>query len=207
MSLEVLLAFAAATTVFTLIPGPTVMLTLSNSLRFGLRSGLITVGGAGLALICQLVVVGVGMVSLLAVLADWFEWIRWAGVAYLVYLGVRQWLAKPDAERVIDGRPLRRSRTSFLQGLLVTITNPKGLAFFAAFFPQFIDIEAPLAPQLTVLSILFLVITVGLTAGYAGLAHRARRWFHGARRERLRNRISGSLLIAAGAGLALARRG
>lgn len=206
MNLEVLLAFAAATTVFTLIPGPTVMLTISNSLRFGLRSGLITVGGAALALVCQLVVVGVGMASLLAMLADWFEWIRWAGVAYLVYLGVRQWLAKPDAERALDERPARRGRTSLLQGLMVTITNPKSLAFFAAFFPQFIDIGAPLALQLAMLSILFLVITVGLTLGYAGIAHRARRWFYGARRERLRNRISGSLLIAAGAGLALARR-
>ena len=80
------------------------------------------------------------------------------------------------------------------------------LAFYAAFFPQFISVGADIAQQLVILSITFFVIATLLTAGYAILAGKVRRFVTGAATAKLRNRISGTLVISAGVGLALVRR-
>lgn len=100
-----------------------------------------------------------------------------------------------------------RGRALFLQSLAVTTANPKTLIFFAAFFPQFIDPVAPLSLQLPILAVSFLVITYVFTAVWALLAGRAGRFFRSRRRIRLRNRLTGGLMMGAGLGLALARRG
>jgi homoserine/homoserine lactone efflux protein len=97
-------------------------------------------------------------------------------------------------------------RALFWRGFLVSATNPKTLLFYAAFFPQFVDPLSAPGPQLMLMSATFLALAVLLDGGYALLAGRLREWFRGRRRARLRNRITGSLLIGAGLGLALARR-
>ncbi len=152
----------------------------------------------------QLAVALIGMTSFLLLMADWFEWLRWAGVAYLLYLGVQQWRAEPEA--VPAGTGKARGRALFLQSLMVTTANPKTLIFFAAFFPQFIDPATALAVQLPLLAASFLVITYVFTAFWAVLAGRAARLFRTPGRIRLRNRLTGGLLVGAGLGLSLARR-
>lgn len=89
----------------------------------------------------------------------------------------------------------------------MSATNPKTLLFYAAFFPQFVDPGAPLGPQLALLCTTFLAVATVLDGTYAVLAGRLRTWLRGRDRARLRNRLTGSFLIAAGLGLALARRG
>ncbi|HEX6111705.1 MAG TPA: LysE family transporter [Geminicoccaceae bacterium] len=206
MDLDLYLAFLLATTVLILIPGPNVTLLVANSLTHGPRRALITLAGTSSAIALQLAVVAFGMGSLILVLAQWFEWLRWAGVAYLMYLGVQQWRAAPLALDDLNG-PAIRSGALFWQGVLVSATNPKTLLFYAAFFPQFIDPASPPGPQLALLSITFLVVATMLDAIYAILAGRLRPWLRTRRRARLRNRLTGSFLIAAALGLALARRG
>ena len=95
MSLELYFAFVAATAVLIIMPGPVVSLVIANALSHGTRAGLVTVGGAQAAIAIQLVVVALGLTSLIAVMAEWFEWLRWIGAAYLVWLGVQKWRAKP----------------------------------------------------------------------------------------------------------------
>jgi len=85
----------------------------------------------------------------------------------------------------------------------VSLTNPKTLLFYGAFLPQFVTAERPLAPQVAVLSVVFLTMAVGVDSGWAFAAGRARPLL--ARRGRLRNRLSGGMLMGAGVGLALAR--
>jgi threonine/homoserine/homoserine lactone efflux protein len=187
-----------------LLPGPSVMLTVAHSLAFGAIRALATVSGAVVAIGVQLLVTLVGMSWLMLVMADWFELLRWAGVAYLIFLGVQQWrapAAEPDAgARAVSGKAL------FAQGFLVTIANPKSLIFLAAFFPQFVDPTVPWLPQMVLLGVTFLVIGFVFTAAWGFAADRARVWFRGRRRVRLRNRIAGSLMIGAGLGLAMVRR-
>lgn len=204
MSWTLYLAFVAATTALILLPGPNIMMIVSNSIAYGPRRGLATVAGTSSAMAVFLALTTLGMTSLVVAASDWFEWLRWAGAAYLVWLGIRQWRAAP-VQSVSAGAPAPLSRV-FWQGFAVSATNPKVLLFYAAFLPQFVDPGAAVLPQMILLSVTFLVIAAGLDSGFALAAGRVRRLFADPRYGRLQNRITGSLMVGAGLWLALARR-
>ena len=203
MHVTLYLGFVLASTILILIPGPNVSLIVANAIAYGTRYGLLTVAGTSSAIVVQLALATLGLTATLDVLAGWFEWVRWIGVAYLLFLGVRQWAAAPiDLTRT---RPQPRSiRAIALRGFLISLTNPKTLLFYGAFFPQFLSSDAPIGPQVLLLSVTFLAIAAGLDTGWALLAGRVRGVL--AIRGRLRNRLSGGFLIGAGIGLALAHR-
>jgi threonine/homoserine/homoserine lactone efflux protein len=202
MDTELYLAFVAATIMLALIPGPNVAVIVANSVAYGARFGLLTVAGTSTAIAAQLALTGFGMSAALATLGVWFEWIRWIGAAYLIYLGIAQWRAV--AIDLTKAAPLRKSASAIYgRGLLVALTNPKTLLFYGAFIPQFVTPNDTLASQLLLLSVTCLVVAVVIDGAWALLAARAR---HLLARGRLRNRLSGGLLIGAGLGLALARR-
>ncbi len=203
MHLELYIGFVIASTVLILIPGPNVSLIIANSIAYGTRYGLLTVAGTSSAIALQLALTALGLTATLGVLAGWFEWIRWIGVGYLLYLGVRQWTTAPvDLSRT---KPQPRSfKAIALRGFAISLTNPKTLLFYGAFFPQFLTPDAPIAPQVALLSLAFFVIAAGLDSCWALLAGRVRGVL--AMRGRLRNRLSGGFLIGAGIGLALAHR-
>ena len=205
MPLELYLAFVLASTVLILVPGPNVTLLVATSLSYGARRALATLAGTSTAIALPLLVTALGMTSLIALLASGFEWLRWAGVAYLVWLGIRQWRAAPVALEDVEPQAVL-ARALFWRGFLVSATNPKTWLFYAAFFPQFVDPAHPAGPQVALLAATFLALATVLDGGYALLAGRLRGFFRGQRRARLRNRVTGSLLIGAGLGLALARR-
>lgn len=203
MSLELFLAFVAATAVLILIPGPNVALIVANSIAHGVRYGLLTVAGTSSAMVVQLTLTVLGTTALLKAMADWFEWIRWAGVIYLVYLGIRSWMALPVDLTHTPPQP-RSARAIWLRGFVVSMTNPKTLLFYGAFLPQFIVPGESAEAQLLLLSGTFLFLAVLLDACWALLAARFRAAL--AVNGKLRNRLTGGLLIGAGLGLALARR-
>lgn len=199
---DLLLAFALATTILMLIPGPNVALIVANSVAWGTRYGLLTLAGTASAMVVQLALTTLGMSAALGVLASWFEWLRWIGVVYLLWLGLRQWRA-PVADLTRIAAQPRSARAIALRGFLVSLTNPKTLLFYGAFFPQFVSLQRPVLPQMAVLSAVFLALALLLDGGWAVLAGRLR--FLLAARGRLRNRLSGGMLMCAGVGLALAR--
>ncbi|WP_421997534.1 LysE family translocator [Reyranella sp.] len=203
MPLDLYLAFVAACVVLIAIPGPNVALIVANSVAHGVRFGLVTVAGTSAAMVVHLTLTVLGAGALLALLAEGFEWLRWLGVAYLVWLGVAAWRSTaPDLSAV--GPQHRSARLMFGRGLLVGLTNPKTLLFYGAFFPQFVVPEADIAGQLLLLAATFLVVAVVLDSAWALLAARLRGLL--AARARLRQRLTGGLLVGAGVGLALARR-
>jgi len=205
MELRVYLAFVVATTIMIALPGPSVLLTVAHSISFGWQPALSTVAGATVGIAVQLIVAAIGLTSLLNFVAEAFEWLRWAGAAYLVYLGLKQWLSAGDPVQV-DASSVSK-RNLFVQGLVTTIFNPKSLIFIAAFLPQFIDVEGPLAVQFTFIVSTFLVITFSVTSVWALVAEKARGFLRSQRAFQSVRRTSGGLMIIAGAGLALARRG
>jgi threonine/homoserine/homoserine lactone efflux protein len=196
------LAFAAAVTVLMLIPGPNVALIVANSVAHGPRYGLLTLAGTTSAMVPQLVLTALGLTEMLGTLGVWFEWLRWIGVAYLIWLGIAQWRAP-----LIDltkARPQPRSpRAIYFRALLVSLTNPKTLFFYGAFFPQFVTMNQHVGTQIVVLSVTFVLIAIIVDGLWALVAGRARGLL--ASRGRLRNRLSGGVLIGAGAALAFAR--
>lgn len=204
MSTELYLAFVVTVIVLVMVPGPVVAISVAHSLSHGWRRALLTVAGASASIVVQLTITSIGLTSFLLVLAEWFEVLRWICVAFLIYLGVRQWLAKPEAVAQ-DGRATS-SRSLFGQGFLVSSTNPKSLAFYGALFPYFIEPSHAPVPQLALLSITFLVIFSSGVTLYVLLAHQANRLFRDRRSALIRNRVVGSLFIGAGVGLALVRR-
>jgi len=206
MSFEIYLAYALATTLLILMPGPIVTLVIANSLAHGMRTGIITAVGATTGSGVLLAVGGFGMAWALQILSEWFQWIRWFGAAYLIYLGIRQWRA---AVHILNDTEADRGppKVVFLHGFMVAVTNPKTILFYVAFFPQFIDPSAPVGPQLTIMCATFVVLALCLDGSYAVLAGRLRPWLSGERRGRIRNRITGGLLMVTGLGLALTRRG
>ena len=204
MSLEVYLSFVLATTLLILFPGPSVMLTISHSLSWGVRGALLSVAGTSLAVVFQLAALAAGLSTVMLFASQWLELIRWAGVAYLVVVGIQTWRAAPDANET--GERSRSGSGLFMQGFIVSLLNPKSLLFYAAFFPHFVDPQREPGAQLAILGVTFLVIAAGLTTGYTALAHQIGGWLTGPRGGRLRLRATGSIMIGAGVVIALARR-
>lgn len=199
------LAFIVATAVLGAIPGPVVSMVIANSLSHGYRTGVRNIIGVVCGNSILFAIGGLGMTWVLALMADSFDVIRWAGAAYLIYLGVRQWFAKPESLDASIDEPSSRPAV-FWQGFVVALTNPKTIVFYAAFFPQFMVPTLPTGIQLVVLSVTFLIIVNGVDLVYAALAGRLRPLLTGERRGRIRNRITGALLVGTGAAMAMVRR-
>ncbi len=205
MELHVYLAFVLATAIMIALPGPSVLLTVAHSISFGGRRALATVAGETAGIAVQLAIASIGLTSLLTVMTEAFEWLRLAGAAYLVYLGVKLWLG---SNRPLEFEPSAVSNSNlFTQGLVVTIFNPKSLVFIAAFLPQFMDASRPVGLQLAVIVPTFLVITFSVTSVWALATGKASGLLRSRRAFKALLRAAGGLMVLAGAGLALARRG
>lgn len=193
-----LLALAVATAVLVAIPGPNVALTVATSLRYGFRAGATTVAGAVTGVAVQLALVVFGLAALLEVAASALVFVKWLGVAYLLVLGVLTWRRPAGDLTAPRPRPV-----FFGHGLLIAVLNPKTMMFNAAFLPQFVPAGAGVA-QLTQAAAVMLAVILAGDLCWALFASRARRGL--ARYARLRNRLTGGFLVAAGVGLALSRR-
>jgi threonine/homoserine/homoserine lactone efflux protein len=203
MSLQLYLAFVAACIALALLPGPIVTLLIANGLRHGTRAALINIAGVQLGLTIVIGIVAIGLTTLMATLGYWFDWVRFAGAAYLVWLGIK--LIRSPVEGVESDAPPPPPRGGFfLQGLVVSLSNPKLLLFFGAFIPQFMDMSRDRASQVTLLGVTFMAIAAITDGLYALLAGRARSFFS-ARRTRLVSRVSGGFMIGGGIWLALTR--
>jgi len=204
MELNIFLAFVAATMVMILSPGPSVLLTIAHSISYGWQRAISTVAGATVGVAVQLIIAAIGLVSLLNLVAGMFEWLRLAGAAYLIYLGIRQWRS---AGTPLEVDSLEESGTKrFVQGLAVTVPNPKSLIFIAVFLPQFIDTTRPVGVQFVIIVPTFLLITFGITSAWALIAAKASGFLQSKRAIRSALRGAGGLMVIAGVGLALARR-
>jgi homoserine/homoserine lactone efflux protein len=205
MELHVYLAFVVATTIMIALPGPSVLLTVAHSISFGWQRGISTVAGETMGIAVQLTVAAIGLTSLLNVVAGAFEWLRWAGAAYLVYLGIKQWRSASEPLELDTSSVSKKNL--FVQGLVITIFNPKSLIFIAAFLPQFIDTARPLGLQFAFIVPTFLVITFTVTSIWALVAGNVSGFLRSKRVFQSVFRTAGGLMIIAGMGLAMARRG
>jgi threonine/homoserine/homoserine lactone efflux protein len=195
-----LLGFVAAVTLLMLIPGPNVALIVANSVGHGSRAGLMAVAGTLAAQALSLALVNVGLTSLLQEAGSWFGWLRWVGAVYLIWLGLRQWRAAPSDLASVKAQP---RAALFAQAFLVSLVNPKTLIFYGAFFPQFLTLDRPVMPQAALLSLVFLIIALAIDSGWALAASRVRPLLIS--RGRLTGRLSGGILVGAGAAMALLR--
>lgn len=206
MSVELWLAFAAASTALLAVPGPTVMLVVSYALGQGRHTGWFTVPGVTLGDFTAMTVSLLGAGAILAASATLFTALKLAGAAYLIWLGIRLWRAPPSVDRAGGPAAARAGRAMFWHAFAVTALNPKGIVFFIAFVPQFVVADRPLLPQLALLEATFLVLAAVNVALWAMLAGELQARFQSPAMMRLTSRIGGSFLIGAGLLTAAVRR-
>lgn len=207
MELDVWLAYFAACWVISLTPGAGAIASMTSGLSYGFRRGYWNALGLQLALALQIGIVAAGVGALLATSELAFGLIKWLGVAYLAYLGWRQWRAPvghPAAERA--ARPLGRPLTLVLRGFLVNASNPKAIVFILAVLPQFLDPGRRLLPQYLLMAATMIGVDLVVMAGYTGLAARVLHLLRQPHQQRLLNRSFAGMFVGAAGLLALVNR-
>jgi threonine/homoserine/homoserine lactone efflux protein len=203
MSLQTWLLYLLAAIGLSLSPGPNSLVALTHGALHGPRRTLATVAGGALGFTVLIALSMFGIGALLAASAAWLTALKWVGGAYLVWLGVQVWRAPPIGAELAAGRRDQGLGSMFRQGALCAVTNPKGLLFFAAFLPQFVDPTRSLLLQFAVMAATFVGIEIVTETVLAGAAHRIRPWLQ--RVGRRFNQGCGGVFAAIG--LALPLRG
>jgi threonine/homoserine/homoserine lactone efflux protein len=205
MTLDLWLTFVAASTALLLIPGPTVLLVLSYALSQGKRVAIASASGVALGDFIAMSLSLAGLGALVLASATLFTVLKWVGAIYLVWLGIKLLRAAPSAALPSTDHAVQ-ARSVFSHAALVTALNPKSIAFFIAFVPQFITPSAPLLPQFAILIATFVTLAAFNAFAYALAADRLRGWIGRESVIGWLTRAGGLTLIAMGALTALARR-
>jgi homoserine/homoserine lactone efflux protein len=199
------LIFCGVTLLVAFTPGPAVLLAVSNSIAVGPRRAMISsLGNAmGLFMVSAAAMAGLGVV--LTTSANAFLALKLAGAAYLIYLGVKQWRSRgsvfSDLNPSAATSAHRSSWRLFGHGVTVALTNPKGILFFSALFPQFLTQDAPILEQFAVLTTTFALGSVLSHGFYVLLARMLKKQLGDPRRSRMFNRVSGGAFVLLGLSL------
>jgi threonine/homoserine/homoserine lactone efflux protein len=207
MDIHLWLAFAAASAVMGLIPGPGVTSIVGYALGSGRRAALASVAGMtlGNAVCMTLSLAGVG--ALLAASAMAFSALKWAGALYLIGLGLwTLWKARRLPAEDVPPAPPISPRAAFLGNVAVGLFHPKTIVFFVAFAPQFISARAPYWPQAAILLATFAGVVAITDTAYALAASHAAQLLKRPKTLLWSRRASGGVLVAAGIATAAARR-
>ena len=206
MELTLWLTYLIATFILSLSPGPGVFSSISSGLHHGFRLGLWNGVGMQAANLLLVAIVSLGLGAILLASETLFTAVKWLGVAYLIYLGIVTWRAPAKGFEEDRDDHARSAREVFMRGFFVNITNPKGIIFFAAILPQFIDVARPQMPQYAILAATTFAVDLAVMMGYTALAARVLRVMREPRHLRWVNRGLGGAFVAAGVALATFRR-
>jgi threonine/homoserine/homoserine lactone efflux protein len=200
-------AFALASLILIVVPGPSVLFVIGRSLAYGRRGGLLSVVGNALGVLPLVAAVALGLGAVVAASATLFTAIKLAGAGYLVYLGVQairhRGLARAQMRGA--GHTDLSSATLLRQGFVVGVSNSKTIVFLVAVLPQFVSVAAGAVPlQMMVLGAVFVVLALASDAVWALAAGSAQEWFaHSPRRIAGLRATGGAMMVGLGTTLAL----
>lgn len=204
---ETMSIFLLASVALALAPGPDNIFVLTQSALFGRPAGLLVTLGLCTGLLVHTAAVTLGVAAIVQASAFAFNALKAVGAGYLLYLAWQAWRA--SAKSVSTPRGVARSsRSLYLRGVVMNVTNPKVAIFFLAFLPQFADpVRGSLTQQLLMLGAIFMLATlcvfgaIAWTAGYIG------EWLKGsARAQVVMNRIAAVVFVMLAIRLALSER-
>jgi threonine/homoserine/homoserine lactone efflux protein len=197
-------AFTVAATLVTLSPGPDMALVARRAVTDGWRRASVTSAGIVTGLLVHATASAVGISAILVRSATAFTVLKVVGAAYLVVLGVLTFRAAGKAEHPVEVRPSRSARTSFAQGFLNNILNPKPALFYLAFVPQFVEPGDPVVTLIGILVAIHIAISIAWLVTWAWLVGRASAVLAPRWRTTL-ERVTGGVLVALGLRLATTR--
>lgn len=202
MTIETWLLYVGTVLVFMSTPGPSHLLMLSTSMANGFQRSLATAAGDLSANAIQIVLAGFGLAAVITSSQHGLTVVKWMGVAYLVWLGVRQIVASFRTAAGSQHSRQASARLLWFRGFVTSASNPKAVVFFAALFPQFLNPAQPLSLQIAILGVTYLVVDGLFLAAYGkGAAWLAAR-LRGQQRAWV-NRGAGASMIGAAVLLAL----
>lgn len=201
MDLDTWLIYLLAALGLSLSPGPNGLLALTHGAMHGRRKTLWTIFGGSVGFVAVIALSMFGIGALLQTSLLWLTVMKWVGGAYLVWLGVQVWRAPAIGVELQAAATQRGGWSLFRQGALSAATNPKGILFFAAFLPQFIDPAKSLVLQFVIMAGTFAGIEVVTEFVIASTAHRIRPWLQ--RSGKRFNQACGGVFVAIGAALPL----
>ncbi|NUP74224.1 MAG: LysE family transporter [Sinomonas sp.] len=204
MPLSLWAALLGACLLISFTPGAGAINTMSNSLNAGFRRAIWGVLGQQAALIIHLAVVAAGLGVLVASSPIAFNVIRYLGAAYLMYLGIRQFIRRPDVSQEAAAALVNEpARSMFQRGLWVNLLNPKAIVFFLAFIPGFVRPELPVWTQYTVIGATIVGVDIAVMWFFFALAAKSfQRFTRNEAGQRALNRVFGLLFVGVGVLLA-----
>lgn len=198
MPFDQLLVFATVTLFMSASPGPVMLSAMANGGIYGVRHAAWGIFGATVGNLLLITLSLIGMALILKNFPVLFRTLQWAGATYLIWLGIKMY-RQPIAEDSVSGRIVRATPLAlFFKSLGVAASNPKGLVYFGAFFPQFISPEYSLADQLLMIISVFLLIDVTWMLIYAQSGSVVVGWLRSPHQRRGFNRVTGGALMGAG---------
>jgi len=202
MSIDTWLIFLATSVGLSLSPGPNGLLALTHGALHGRRKAVCTVAGGAIGFVALIGLSLFGVGALLERSLVWLTIMKWIGGLYLIWLGIQIWRSPPMGTELDAQAPrLVHCGALFRQGLLSAMTNPKGILFFAAFLPQFIDPASSLLLQFAVMAGTFAAVEVTVELFLASMAQRIRPWIK--RTGKRLNQLCAGAFVAVGALLPL----
>jgi homoserine/homoserine lactone efflux protein len=205
MTLSTLMLYTITCFAVTITPGPTMLLALANGTSRSWRVVGMGILGAALSDLLLIGAVSIGLGALLAASEAIFSVVKWVGVLYLIWIAVQLWHNQPAELTTNIGISNSTATKAFFRSLLVSLSNPKGLLFFSAFLPQFINTVKPQIAQYMCLALLTAIIDIAVMACYAIGGTQAARFLTLKGLRRL-NRACASALLSLAAFLAFYRR-
>jgi threonine/homoserine/homoserine lactone efflux protein len=204
MNFELLLMYSIVSFFYIISPGPAIFLAITNGITTNMKIvALSSLGNiVGLFLLSAVSISGLG--ALLVASSSLFMVTKLLGASYLIYLGIRQFLNGKNqlvSETKSSNQPYRSHLSYFKEGFLLASTNPKPILFFTALFPQFLNLDVPIAPQFFLMTTIFMLFSFMSLFSYGFISKSARRllsnqnkiiWFH---------RVTGGIFISMGVGL------
>ena len=206
MSLEVAITFFIAIFIFAITPGPGVFSLLARALTSGASACFSLALGIAISDIVYLVLATLGLATIAENWSGLLTIIRLVGAVYLLYLGWKMWTATVNTELDNTAHHMTHSWVSgFIQGFLISASNPKVILFYIAFLPTFMDLNALNQADIILASLLTLIaLMLGLML-IAYSAASARRHLRSDKSMRRLNRTAGGMMMGAGLFLALRR--
>lgn len=203
MPTDQLLLYLTVTLLVSASPGPVMLSAMANGGLYGVRHAVWGMVGATLGNLILIALSSLGMALILKNAPVLFRTIQWVGAAYLIWLGLRICLQPVDDE-LTQGTAVRSDGWRLcIKSVGIALSNPKGLIYFGALFPQFISIERPLLQQLAIMVGLFVAIDFVWMLIYAKAGSFIVGWLRSPQHRRWFNRSAGGALMAAGLAMAL----